>query len=165
VIKTNRTSVFFPDYVARTIVEIHPLTLKQLGITHVVFDIDSTLVPHRGDTVTPEYIHHIKMLREQGLTILIGSNTRRDITALAASIDAVVTVPAGMSVKPRKSFYRRIVTVSGTLPKHIAMVGDHIINDIVGPNRIGFTTILVEPVGRIPSWVFRTYTRIAAKKH
>lgn len=163
-IKINRTSVYFPNYIARTIVDLQPLPLKQLGITHIVFDIDSTLVPHRGDTLTPEYIRHIKMLAQSGFTILIGSNTRRDISGLAATIGATVTVPVGISVKPRKSFYRRIIAASDTSPKHIAMVGDHIVNDIIGPNRVGFTTVLIEPVGRTPSWVFHAYTRMATKK-
>jgi HAD superfamily phosphatase (TIGR01668 family) len=157
-IQITHSSPLYPNYLADTALDIDASVLKEAGITHIVFDLDKTLVERRGNTIAPEYIAKIVALQTAGFTILLGSNSRRDIQQILASIHSSGVQPIKFSMKPLPSFYRRIAHTAGTSPDRIAMVGDHILNDVIGANRAGFTTILVKGFRVRGSLLYRTYT-------
>jgi HAD superfamily phosphatase (TIGR01668 family) len=143
VIEISKPSVWLPNYIVESIVDLDSSRLHSRGITHIVFDIDKTLVEQRVNILSPEYLQFLRSLQHDGFTLLIGSNTRRNISGISKSLHIFPVQPKGLSYKPRKSFYQRIMAEAHTSPDHIAMVGDHIINDVIGPNRANFVTILV----------------------
>jgi HAD superfamily phosphatase (TIGR01668 family) len=163
-IKLNHPSTWFPRYLAKSVLEITPEQLKQAGITHIVFDLDRTLVARRTETLAPAYSTALAALQAAGFTILVGSNTRRDISAVSELLKITAIQPRGIIRKPHLSFYKRVISATGTDPKHIAMVGDHILNDVIGGNFAGLTTIMVEGVrsGKLP-WHYRWYIRRALR--
>ncbi|HEY4161143.1 MAG TPA: HAD hydrolase-like protein [Candidatus Saccharimonadales bacterium] len=153
----------YPDYVADSILDVDDATLKRRGITHLVFDADDTLV-HRGQGGTaPEYAAYIRSLKRKGFSILIGTNAKRDLHPLAENLGADVISPRRLSYKPFRSFYTRIIAAADTAPEHIAMIGDNIINDVVGANRAGLVTVLVRPLHGNPTPVYRFYMRRALR--
>lgn len=163
-IKITPRSILRPSYIADSILVIDASQLRQIGVTHIVFDLDSTLVHHRTNDVSAEYVQSLRALKKAGFTILLGSNTRRDIDDICQLLDAIAVRPRGLSMKPFKSFYSRVAEAAKTTPQHIAMVGDHIINDAIGANRAGFTTILVKGLRRKTSLLYRTYLRFVLKR-
>lgn len=163
-IEINHLSNWYPDFVSDDILDIDLKVLQHAGITHVVFDLDRTLVNHGSNVVSQEYLRYLEMIRVAGFTTIIGSNTRRDISSLSTALSAMAIVPAGISYKPLPSFYRRIIKVAGTNPKHIAMVGDNILNDVIGANHAGFTTVLVEGLRGKFSPVYHAYRKHVLKR-
>jgi HAD superfamily phosphatase (TIGR01668 family) len=149
-----------PDYLLDSILSLTPKLFKDSGITHLVFDVDGTLVPKKGMVLTNSYREHLIGLRKSGLKIYIGSNAHRDLSPMAKSIGAGIIPPTRLSFKPFRSYFQRISKAINTSPKHTAMIGDRIVNDIVGANRAGFTTVLVSTVVSIkkrPAWWRRFY--------
>jgi hypothetical protein len=139
--------------------DIDAKALHNIGITHIVFDLDNTLV-HRGvNSLADDYSARIEDLKQQGFTVLIGTNSKREISSIKQLLDVAVIQPTRLSYKPRRSFYRRVISAAGTSPKHIAMVGDHFINDVMGGNRAGLTTVLVDTPHLPPSPIKRRYIR------
>jgi HAD superfamily phosphatase (TIGR01668 family) len=143
VIEVSKKSLWLPDYIVENIAALDRNQLHNRGITHIVFDIDKTLVERKVSILTPEYLLFLQTLQNNGFILMLGSNSRRNISGISESLHVHAVQPKGLSYKPTKSFYRRIVAEAQTAPNHIAMVGDHIINDVYGPNRAGFMTILV----------------------
>ena len=145
--------------------DIDPHTLHAIGITHIVFDLDNTLV-HRGlNAIKEDYSARITALKKQGFTILIGTNSRRDVDLIRQALNVTVIQPTKLSYKPRRSYYERVIRAADTSPKHIAMVGDHFINDVTGGNRAGLTTILVD-TPHLPPWLIkRLYIRRLVRHH
>lgn len=158
-IKIYSSSVLLPDYVADSVLDIDPGTLKQTGVTHIVFDLDKTLVRYRSNKISPDYLQLVVSLQEAGFVVLIGSNTRRDITSLTSLLGAQAIVPKGLSYKPHRSFYKRLVDAAGTSPDCMVMIGDHILNDAIGANLAGFNTILVRGLRSKTSLVYRAYIK------
>jgi HAD superfamily phosphatase (TIGR01668 family) len=156
-------SWLYPNFVATSVLDIDASSLLAVGITHLIFDLDRTLVPRRTDALPPNYRAHIRTLQEAGLTILIGTNSRRDTAALAKLLNVTVVRPHRFSMKPRRSFYARLVAQADTTPEHIAMAGDHIINDVIGPNRAGFTSILVTALTHRPTLIQQHYIRFVRR--
>jgi|GEM_PF-1409524 len=157
--RITNSSWFYPDFTVRSVLDIDAATLRAAGITHLVFDLDRTLVPRHAEALTSAYRKHIYSLQQAGLTILIGTNSRRDTSRLAEQLGVIVVRPIGLSMKPRRSFYTRLWQQTHTTPEHIAMAGDHIINDVIGPNRAGFTSILVAALTHRPTPVQQYYQR------
>ncbi len=146
--KVNKNSPFFPDYTAQSLREIDGVALQQAGILYVVFDLDETLLPRKTNTVSPQFMQHIKSMQKQGLKVYIGSNTRRDISKIAKKIGCQTIQATIVSFKPRKHFYQRLLQTIGAKPENVVMIGDRILNDIVAANRAGITTVLVKPLAR-----------------
>ncbi len=163
-IKVQKHSWWLPRYIVSSIMDIQPQTLKAAHITHVVFDLDNTLLLSRAHTIPAEYVRHIRTLKTAGFTIFIGSNTRRDISGPAAQLGVVAVVPKKLSFKPRKSFYARLTAATNTSPQHIVMVGDHIVHDIIGANRAGYTSVLVRVADDKWAWIRRPFIRYALSR-
>jgi len=49
--------------------------------------------------------------------------------------------------KPTRKYYESLSALLGVKSQQIAMVGDKLLQDIYGANRVGMVSILVEPVG------------------
>lgn len=162
-IKISHKSNWYPDYVCKSVLDINLAVLKHARITHMVFDLDKTLVYHGSNTISQEYSDFLQAIQNAGFVVMVGSNTRRDTSFLSTLFDPSIVVPSGLSYKPFPSFYRRIVIEADTSPEHIAMIGDHILNDIIGPNRAGFTTISVEGLRDNTSFFYRAYLKIVLR--
>jgi HAD superfamily phosphatase (TIGR01668 family) len=52
------------------------------------------------------------------------------------------------AVKPRRSAFLRAVSLLSVKPHEAVVIGDQIFTDIMGGNRAGLFTILVEPIAR-----------------
>ena len=150
----------YPDYIATSILDINYGLLVRRGTSSVVFDLDDTLVRRGTNDISPEYAACLQSLAHRGIHILIGTNSRRDLCPLlyVLSADTTLIRPVKLSYKPFASFYKRIITAADTRPKCIAMVGNHIINDVIGAKRAGFKTILVSPLDHNPTLPHRLYT-------
>ena len=72
-------SPYYPDYTAGSVLDIDYDILLHSGITHIVFDLDDTLVRRSHDDISPEYIALVQSLADKGFRILIGTNTRRNL--------------------------------------------------------------------------------------
>lgn len=162
-IRTNQTSIWYPDYLATSALDIKLEELQAAGITHLVFDIDETLVPRRGNELTPEYTSYLRLIEQGGISILFGSNTRRDISSITQTVNARVVRPTKLKFKPRKAYFRSVIKTCGVGASQIAMVGDRIVNDIIGANRAGLVTILVVPFARKPYLLNKLYAHRLSK--
>jgi hypothetical protein len=157
--KLTHKSWWLPTYTASSVLAIPIQTLVDANIHHMILDIDDTLVPLRGDQLSPAYVRYFKKVRQAHIEVSIGSNTRRDIISIAHSIDAAVIPHPWWSYKPMGAFYKRVIAQTQEPPGSIVMVGDRVVQDVIGANRAGLVTILVTPIKRQPGRLSRWYRR------
>lgn len=158
--RVENRSILSPDYIARSVLDIEPNTLKKAGIKFLVFDIDETLVPNRKNKLTEEYADFLRSLEEVGFHIIIGSNSRRDFSNITKHLKgASVVKPSKLAFKPLRGYYSKVISTTKVDPTQIAMIGDRIINDIIGGNISGLTTILVEPYVQKRGKIHKNYVR------
>ena len=53
------------------------------------------------------------------------------------------------SMKPLKNKYKKIMKIYNFKDTEIAAVGDQLLTDIFGANRMGFTSILINPISNV----------------
>ena len=56
------------------------------------------------------------------------------------------------SHKPSKKKYLKIMTIYKFKYHEIAAIGDQLLTDIYGANRVGITSILINPIGEYEKW-------------
>jgi HAD superfamily phosphatase (TIGR01668 family) len=158
--KVNQGSHFLPDLYVPHITKIDFKRLKKSGIRYGIFDYDGTLVEAGADQLPEENIVFLRDALDNGdlqRVVIATNNTTSDFTLLEKELGAVVIRPENVfDKKPTKSFFNRVLETIGCHPGEAVMVGDKITADIVGGNRVGLKTVLVDPIGRRP-WTDYVY--------
>ena len=139
--------LFRPDRMAESVEAIDPAELLGLGIEALLIDLDNTLVPWHGYDVSDAVLGWLRNVESQGMKVCIVSNTRYPgrLKKLAEKLE--VPFIKGR-LKPRKSAFRPALELLKADVKNTAVIGDQILTDILGGNRLGLYTILVRPRSR-----------------
>lgn len=137
---------FAPDYYIKTYRDLNIERLKQRGIKVLVCDIDNTLVAHDIKTPDEDVKAFIQRVKDAGMQVVLVSNNVKERVDLFAKDLHVKTYP--FARKPLKGTYRKMMQDSGCGKQEIAVLGDQLLTDMLGANRIGFYTILTNPVAK-----------------
>ncbi len=137
---------FRPDIYQRSIYDIDYQNLKNIGIKCIIFDLDNTLAPL--DTLSPEkkLLELLLYIEDLGIRSIILSNaSKRRVTPFKekCNLDS-----AYKSHKPLKKKYQKILDLYHLKDTEVACIGDQLLTDIWGANRMGFTSILVNPISK-----------------
>lgn len=139
-----------PDFFAESVASIDFAAVSELGANCLVLDVDHTLSVRDASDLPSELgkLLHEKLTTGYVEAIFIASNSRRDLSGVAERIGAKVIRPRRLLRKPSRTYLRRILRKTGYRPEQTVMVGDKLVNDVWGGNRVGMYTILVRPIGR-----------------
>ncbi len=141
-----------PDYYYDDISEIPLSMLKEKGIRAVICDLDNTLDCHETPTPSEKALQFLNDLRAGGFEVCIISNGKQPrVDRYVQGLGLPYIARAG---KPSKKSYLKALKAVKCKPKAAAFVGDQIFTDTWGANRLGITTILVEPIKSIENPFF-----------
>ncbi|MDY6826371.1 MAG: YqeG family HAD IIIA-type phosphatase [Bacillota bacterium] len=161
----NLLHLLTPDEHIDNIYQINPDHLQSLGIKGIITDMDNTLVPWHDRAVYPKLTGLFTDLKKKGFRIFIVSNNSRSCgIRLARELDISAIWYA---IKPRRHAFRRAIKKMDLSPGEVAVVGDQIFTDILGGNRLGLHTILVNPISEKEffwSRIMRKLERIILKR-
>ena len=136
---------FRARFTAHDIYELTGAALERRGIGLLLADLDNTLVPYGVPLPDGRLKAWRDDLHAHGVTLFILSNNRRESRPriFAQGLDVPFTGHAG---KPKTPSFYRAMEQMGVTKEQAAIVGDQIFTDILGGNRAGVSTILVEPI-------------------
>ena len=133
---------YIPDIYQKSIYTINYDQLYNRGIKCMLFDIDNTLVPAYGKEIDDKLKSLFTDLKAKGIEPIIFSDSSKKRVNLfkdSFEIDGYSHVHLFFNKK-----------INAILSKYkepeIAIVGDQMISDIAFGNKIGITTILVNPI-------------------
>lgn len=157
--------LLIPDQQLNDIFEIDPSYLKSIGIKGLITDMDNTLVAWSDRTVYPRLANWFATLKNEGFKLCIVSNNSEEKGGrLAREVD----IPAiWYAVKPRRKAFRKALEKMDLQPEETAVVGDQIFTDVLGGNRLGLHTILVNPISEkefVWTKISRFMERVIAKR-
>lgn len=141
---------FIPDIFIDSIYDIDLKKLSNLGVNGFIFDIDNTLVTY-DDLVAPKHTSDwFETLKARGFKFcLVSNNNEKRVSEFAASLGSPYYYKA---LKPRKKYLRAACEKIGVEPERTAMVGDQLITDIYGGNRMGMLTVFVKAISNREHW-------------
>ena len=136
--------LLIPDIYQKSIYTISYYKLKQRGIKCLLFDLDNTCSPLLVKKPTIKLIELFSKLKDMKFKIIIFSNAsykRVEPFKKELLVDSAVRC-----YKPSKSKFLKVIKNFNYDLSQVAIIGDQLFTDILGGNRVGITTILVNPM-------------------
>ncbi len=138
-------SLFIPDIYQKSIYEINYQKLKKNGLKCLIFDLNNTLVPLNAKSPNKKVKDLMEDLKILGFKLIIISNsTKKRVEPFK---DILCIDSAYLSFKPFKRKYKKILKVYNFKETEVACIGDRLMFDVLGANRMDFTSVLVNPIG------------------
>ena len=156
--------LLIPDVYQKSIYSINYKKLKKNGIKCLLFDLDNTIVPCKEKEPDQKLKELFAKLEEDFKVIIISNSNKTRLTPFKEKLNVDV---AFSSRKPFKKKYKRILELYHFKDNEIACIGDQLLTDILGANRMGFTSILVNRMARyefISTRINRFFERFFLKK-
>ncbi len=139
-----KAKCFIPDLMTTSVFEIPLQDLAQRNIKGMILDLDNTITEWNNPEIKDEMIHWFNNLQQFGISACLLSNNKGPRVMEAAHKLGISYV--ARATKPRRSGYRKAMEVLKTTESETVVVGDQIFTDILGGNRTGLYTILVNPI-------------------
>ncbi len=136
--------LFIPDIYQKSIYDINYNKLKKQGIKCLLFDLDNTLIPVNVYIPTKKVKELFSRLEKDFKIIIISNSGKKRLIPFKEGLNVDV---AYSSHKPFKKKYLKIMDIYNFKYHEIAAIGDQLLTDIFGANRIGITSILINPIG------------------
>lgn len=138
---------YVPDLYQKSIYTIDYSKLKNRGIKCLLFDLDNTCIPYVDRTPSKKLKDLFDKLTEQGFKVIIFSNSPRErLASFKKELKVDCCAKAG---KPRKKSFIKVMELYKFDLSEMAIIGDQLVTDIYGGNRVGIMTILVNPMSNI----------------
>lgn len=150
--------LFCPNMYVSSIYSIQPEELVDKNIKGVIIDLDNTLVPWNVKVPNDNLIYWFESLFDKGIKLCIVSNNKENRVKLFANSLSIPYIYN--AIKPRKKAFLRGIEILGTDVSNTAVIGDQILTDILGGNRMGAFTILVKPMSSKEFWWTRLMRKI-----
>jgi HAD superfamily phosphatase (TIGR01668 family) len=116
--------------------------LRERGVEALLFDLDKTLGPRRPASLEPGVLRLLAHLRTMGFRVGILSNRRGAADPLIEALAARVPL-VQRAQKPRRQGFRALLAQLDVPPQRAAMIGDRLLTDVVGANRMGMWSVRV----------------------
>ena len=157
---------FIPDIYQKSIYHIDYEKLLDSGIKCILFDLDNTCAPYKDEEPNKRLIELFEMLKDMDFKLIIFSNApKKRIRPFKTMLNVDCLASAR---KPWKKNFMKILGLFNYNLSEVAIVGDQLYKDILGGNRMGIKTILVNPMSKddmiITKYIFRPLERRKYKK-
>lgn len=145
--------MFTPNLMVKDLQALPLEALQAQGIENLLFDVDNTIVPYNSQGLTQETIEWFKIPKAMGFAMAILSNNNEErLTPVSEKLG----IPfIARSKKPTSNGAKRAMKLLNAKAEATALVGDQLITDILCGNRMGFYTIVVEPINKNELWITR----------
>lgn len=142
---------YIPDIYQENIFKINFDKLKEKGIKTILLDLDNTILTYKETEPKEKVKKLIKELKEKNFDLIIysnGSKKRVDSIKEILDIDGFYRAK-----KPLKSGFVSLINKYKLNIDEVAIIGDQMMTDVLGGNRVGITTILVNQLDKKePIW-------------
>ncbi|HLG26836.1 YqeG family HAD IIIA-type phosphatase [Paenisporosarcina macmurdoensis] len=152
---------FLPSEFVKSVFDISPERLLEKGIRGIITDLDNTLVEWDRPEATPKLVNWLKSMKDAGIQVTIVSNNNE---LRVKSFADPLGIP--FIYKARKPMGKAFVKALHTMDvkrEEVVVIGDQLLTDVVGGNRIKLHTILVLPVAKSDGF-FTRFNRLVERR-
>lgn len=132
-----------PKMYQESIYTINYDKLKKERIKCLLFDLDNTCVGYHDKFPTKELEELFSNLTKKGFKVIIFTNASRKRLVPFVKLHVILN-PS--SKKPFKKSFQNIMKKYKLAKEEICIIGDQLFTDILGGNKVGIRTCLVNPL-------------------
>ncbi len=156
---------YIPDIYQQSIYTINYEELSNRGIKCLLFDLDNTLVSPNIKKPNKRLYELFAELKKMDFKLFVFSNSPKKRVKIFSE---KLGIPYYYSTfKPFMRNFKKVMFENDLDINEVAIIGDQLLTDILGGNRVGITTILINPVSTIDPFgvrINRFIERILRKK-
>ena len=145
--------LFTPTKSYKSILQITPEILREMGVTALILDIDNTMTTHDNPTPLEGLFDWLDSMRQSGIKMMIVSNNYSERVTPFAELLGLDFIPCG--AKPLPKGYKAAVQRMCVPKSEICTIGDQLFTDILGAKLFGIKSILVDPIEPEKTLFFR----------
>ena len=152
---------YVPNIYQKSIYLIDYSKLLSQGINTLLFDLDNTIIAKNTKEMPSKTKDLFISLKQKGFKIIIFSNSpKKKLNKYKEylNVDGI-----HMALKPLSKNFKKVINNYDLKPNQTAIIGDQLLTDILGGNKIGITTILVNPITEKDS-IFTLLNRFIEKR-
>ena len=138
--------IFIPDIYQKSIYDINYKKLKNSGIKCILFDLDNTIAPYTSKEPSKQVKDLFAKLQGDFKVIIMSNSGKNRLRPFKQILNVDV---AYSSRKPFKQKYKKILEIYNFKPEEVAAVGDQLMTDVFGANRMGLTSIFINSIGPV----------------
>lgn len=147
-----------PNMYVPSIYNIDIMALWNQGMRSIIIDLDNTLVEATRTDATPELILWLKKVQNMGFKVMIVSNNSKSrVSQFCHPLEVPFIYTAK---KPLLQAFRRALRLLETEKHETVVIGDQLLTDVLGGNRMGLYTILVVPISEKEGFFTRINRRL-----
>ncbi len=135
--------IFVPDVYAQSIYTINYKKLKKRGIKCLLFDLNNTLASYEVDYPDDKLREKMFDLEHDFRVIIVSNSNKNRLRPFKEKLNLDTSFS---SKKPMTKKLKKIMNLYNLKDTEIAMIGDSLLTDIWGGNKMNFTTILVNAI-------------------
>ena len=130
------------------ILALTPDRVAEHGLRGLILDVDETLLPASAGQVSPELKTWIEAFQPHIKLWLVTNNVNLPrISRISEELNVPFFVGAA---KPSRRKLRKAAEAMNLPVEQLGIVGDRLFTDVLGGNRLGLFTILVDPIYPTP---------------
>ena len=133
-----------PSYIVEKVTDINLEDLKSEGIKGLLFDLDNTLMAPKSAQLSEDIANWLNLVKQDFKIAIVSNNPHADYLETAQK--ELCCPVYGKAKKPQKDVALTALKCVDLLPYQVAMIGDRPLTDIWLGQRLGMTTILVDPL-------------------
>ena len=142
--------IYVPDCYQENIFKINYELLKSKGIKCLLFDLDNTIIPQNVKTCPVEVKELFNRLKQDFQIIIFSNSPKKRVNMIANELGVSYVY---LAFKPSQKKFYEVMKNYKFGENEIAIIGDQIVTDIKGGNRVGISTVLVKPISKYdPLW-------------
>jgi HAD superfamily phosphatase (TIGR01668 family) len=148
---------FTPRLRVKTIYEIPLDELWLNGVRGIITDLDNTLVGAKEPLATPELIVWLELVKQKGFKVVIVSNNAE---LRVRNFAEPLQIPfIHRAKKPTNTAFVKALQWMELKAEQVVVVGDQMLTDVLGGNRMKLHTILVLPIAVLDEGFFTKINR------
>lgn len=149
--------IFLPKMKVQSIYDIPLDRLYEQGIRGIVTDLDNTLVGAHSPLATEELVKWLSEVAAIGFEVVIVSNNNDSRVGTFAAPLQLPYIHAAR--KPAQRAFVKALNILKLEPAQTLMIGDQMMTDVFGGNRMGMHTVLVAPIAPLEEGVMTKVNR------
>lgn len=153
-----------PTWMVNSPYNLEAEDLLRQGIRGMIVDLDNTLLAWNQAEGTPQLSQWVKMMNQAGISCFILSNNYPERVKRVA--DPLELPFKANALKPLTYNFKKALKALGLRKEEVVVIGDQIMTDVIGANRLGLSVILVKPIlnhDNVYTYVNRKLERYAFK--
>lgn len=141
---------YVPDMYVKDIYSINYEKLKKQGIKCLLFDLDNTLVEPHTKMPHKKLYSFFERLKKDFKVIIFSNSRKKRLLPFKEKLDVEVNYS---SMKPLPFSFYKILKKYQLKKEEVVLIGDQLLTDVIGGNRVGIKTVLTQPITEKDLWI------------